>query len=84
MPVAAAAAAIRADISAGVGVRRAAGRMVQVVELGDRGIPRLEHLHLHEGGDGLDVVRGELLEEAVHEPPPGPEAVPAGRGRGAR
>ena len=49
---------------------------MQVVELGERGEAALQHLHHREGRDGLDVVRRERSEEAVHHLPPGPEAVP--------
>ena len=49
--------------------------MVDVVELRHRGEARLEHLHLGEGGDCFDLLRADPVEEAVHQLPPGPEAV---------
>ncbi len=38
-------------------IRRTAGLVVEVVEFGHRRVSRLQHLHLHEGGDGLHVIR---------------------------
>ena len=52
--------------------------MVQVVELADRGEAGLQHLDEGEGGDRLDVVGREPVEEAVHDLAPGPEAVGGG------
>jgi hypothetical protein len=52
--------------------------VVQVVELGDPAEACLEHLHVGEGGDRLEVVRRDPLDEAVHLLAPGPERI--GRG----
>ncbi len=58
----------------------AIGRVVQIVELADRGEPGFEHLDIELRGDRLDIVWRQLVEEAVHHLPPGPEAVAAGTG----
>ena len=58
-----------------VGIRPAVDVVMQVVELADGGEAGLEHLHVGERRDRLDVVRRELAEEAVHHLAPGPEAV---------
>ena len=44
------------DISADVGIGRAVRLVVQVVELGDRGVAGLQHLDVELRGDGLDLV----------------------------
>ena len=59
-------------------VGAAAGRVVQVVELGQRGEAGLEHLQHGEGGDGFDVVWGKFLQEGVHDLAPGPEIIAGG------
>ena len=59
----------------GVVVRRAVGLVVEVVELGDPGEARLEHLHVGVGRDRLEVVRGQALDEAIHLLAPGPERI---------
>ena len=56
MPLASAAATMRAAGLGRVGIARAVGRIVQVVELADAGEARFQHLHIGPGGDGLDVV----------------------------
>ena len=50
---------------------------MEIVELADRGEARLQHLHVGEGGDRLDVVGRKPAEETVHHLAPGPEAVGA-------
>ena len=62
------------EVVVGAAVRR----VVQIVELGDRGVARLQHLAIELGRDGLDIVGAEPVDEAVHHLAPGPEAVPAG------
>ena len=47
-------------------VRPAVGLVMQVVELGHPGEARLEHLHVGIGGDRLEVVRRQPLDEAIH------------------
>ena len=59
----------------GIGVARAVGRIVQVVELADRGEARFQHLDVGQRRDRLDVVGGHPRQEAVHHLAPGPEAV---------
>ena len=55
---------------------RLTGRiMVQIVEFGHRGETGFQHLHVGEGGDGIDVLRRKPRQKAVHHLPPGPEAV---------
>ncbi len=66
-----------------IGIGRAVDVVVQIVELADRGEAGLQHLHVGEGGDRLDVVGREPREEAVHHLAPGPEAVGAGPRRSA-
>jgi hypothetical protein len=61
--------------AAEVGIGRAIDVVMQVVELADRGEPGLQHLHVDEGRDRLDVVGRQLREEAVHHLAPGPETV---------
>ena len=58
-----------------IDVGRAVGRVVQVVELGERGEAAFQHLHHGLGGDGFHVPGPEAGEKAVHHLPPGPEAV---------
>ena len=58
-----------------VGVGPAVDVVMQVVELADRGEADLEHLHVGEGGDRLDVIGRKPGEEAIHHLAPGPEAV---------
>ena len=58
-----------------VGVRAAVGRVVQVVELADRGVAGFEHLDVQLRGDGLQRVGVEARGEAVHRLAPGPERV---------
>ena len=60
-----------------VGVGGAVRGVVQIVELGHRGEAGLQHLHVGERGDRLDVVGGEDGEEAVHHLAPGPEIAAA-------
>ena len=56
-------------------IGRAARLMVDIVELGHRGETGLEHPHLGEGRDRLELVGTEPLEKPVHQRSPGPEAV---------
>ena len=56
-------------------VGRASRLMMDVVKLRHGGKSGLQHLHLGEGGDRLDLLRTEPFEKAVHQPAPGPEAV---------
>jgi len=56
--------------------------MVQVVEFGDSGITRLEHLHEYLGCNGLDMLGSQSVEELIHQSSPGPEAVVARAGGG--
>ena len=58
-----------------VGIGFAAGLVVQIVELADRSVTGLEHLHLHVGGDGLDMLGRQLFQKPVHQLAPGPEGV---------
>ena len=58
-----------------VGVRPPVDVVMQVVEFADRREAGLEHLHVGERRDRLDVVGRQLAEEAVHHLAPGPEAV---------
>ena len=60
-----------------VGVGRARGVVVQVVEFGDRAEARLQHFDIGLRRDRLDVVGGGCEREAVHRVAPGPEAVGA-------
>ena len=53
----------------------AVGLVMEIVELGHRGEARLEHLHVGEGRDRLEVVRRQPLDEAVHRLAPGPEGI---------
>ncbi len=53
----------------------AVGRVMQIVELADRGEARLQHLDVELGGDRLDVVRRHGEREAVHGLAPGPKGV---------
>ena len=57
------------------GVGRAVGRVMQIVELADRGEACLQHLDIELGGDRLDVVGRHGEREAVHRLAPGPEGV---------
>ena len=59
-------------------IGRAAGLMVEVVEFHIGGIPSFQHFHLHKSGDGLSLIRRDLVEEAEHELAPCPETVPLG------
>jgi hypothetical protein len=49
--------------------------VMQIMELAHRGEARLQHFHIGEGGDRLDVVGRQALQEPVHHLAPGPEAV---------
>ena len=59
----------------GIGVGPAVDVVVQIMELADGGEAGLQHFHIGERGDGLDVVGRKALKEAVHHLAPGPEAV---------
>ena len=60
---------------AGIGVGPAVNVVVQIMELADGREAGLQHFHIGEGGDRLDVVGRKALKEAVHHLAPGPEAV---------
>lgn len=45
------------------------------MEFGNRAISCFEHLHEDQRGDGCDVVRGQLIEELIHQAHPTLEAV---------
>ncbi len=63
-----------------VGIGRAVGGVVQVMEFGDMAEAALQHLHVELGGDRLDVVGVHQSDGAVHFFPPGPETVVAAAG----
>jgi len=52
-----------------------AGAVMQVMKLTDRRIAGFQHFHIGIGGDGLNVVRRQMLQEGIHRFPPGPETV---------
>ena len=54
---------------------RAIGLMVEIVKLHIGGVARLEHFHLYQCGNRLDMIGRQPVEEAVHQLPPGPEGV---------
>ena len=58
-------------------VGRAVGRVVQIVELGDGGEARLQHLDIKLRRDRLDLVGLHRQREAIHGLAPGPERVRA-------
>lgn len=62
----------------GIGVGRAIGGVVQIMELGDRAETCLQHLDEGHGGDGFHLLRLEPFEKAIHGLAPSPEAVAAG------
>ena len=62
----------------GVGIGGASRLMVEIVKLAHRGKARLLHLHIDQCRDGLHLVRGQVVEEAIHQLAPGPEAVAPG------
>ncbi|MNV67772.1 hypothetical protein D3C71_1605850 [compost metagenome] len=49
--------------------------MVQVVEFADAGEAAFQHFHVGLCSDGLEVVRADAVQEAVHQLAPAPEAV---------
>ncbi len=63
-------------------IGHATGLVVQVVEFDVGGVTGFEHLHLHEGSDGLNLFWGELIQKAIHQLPPRPERI-AGVGAAA-
>jgi len=58
-------------ICVGLSVRR----VVQIVELGHRGVAVLQHLAVELGCDCAHVIGPELLQKRIHHLAPGPEAV---------
>ena len=58
-----------------IGIMSPPRRVVQIVKLGHRSEPSFGHFDHHHGGDGLHVVRRQLVEKSVHQRPPGPETV---------
>ncbi len=58
-----------------VGVGFACLVMMHVVELGHRGVAGLEHLDVQLAGNDLQLLRGDLADQAIHQLAPGPEAV---------
>ena len=61
-----------------IGIARTVRRVVQVVELGDRGVAVQQALHVELRRDRLDVIGGQDREEAVHHLAPAPEIVALG------
>jgi hypothetical protein len=51
---------------------------MDVVELGDGGVPRLQHLHEQLGREQLQILGRDATGEGVHGLTPGPEAVVCG------
>ncbi len=62
---------------AGMRVRRAADGVVQVMEFTDAREAAFEHFHIGLFGNHLQAVRVQLVNEAVHQLAPAPEAVAA-------
>ena len=75
MPVSLAAAMMRLGKLRQVVVRRAARLVVQVMEFADGRITGLQHFHLHEGGNRLDIFGRQRIQEPEHDLAPGPETV---------
>ncbi|MNN65590.1 hypothetical protein D3C81_1811020 [compost metagenome] len=48
---------------------------MHVMEFGYRGVAGLEHFDIQLAGDDLQLLRGDLPDQAVHQVAPGPEAV---------
>ena len=63
-----------------VGVGMAFRVVMQIVELADAGVARLQHLQIGLRGDGLELVGVEHASKRVHAAAPGPEVVGAGGG----
>ena len=79
-----AAATMRPAISAGLGVGRTVGRVVQVVELGDGGEPRLQHLDIELRRDRLDVIGRHLARSDTSSRARSRRCRPRGRAASAR
>ena len=62
----------------GVRVRRTTEVVMQVVELGNPGEARFEHLHVGLRRDRLEIVRRQPFDEAIHLLTPGPERIGLG------
>ena len=58
-----------------IAVGHAFRRVMQVVELRNRGIAGFQHFHLNKSGNRLDVLRGQDVDQTVHFLPPGPEVI---------
>ena len=58
-----------------VGVRRAVGVVVYIMEFGDRGVTGLEHFDVQLSGDDAELIGADFSDEAVHQVAPGPETV---------
>ena len=56
-------------------VGHAAARVMDVVELADVGVTRLEHRRIRAGGDRFELVRFDRLQHFVHRLAPGPERI---------
>ena len=56
-----------------IGISAPVGLVVQVMELAHGGIARLQQLDVELGGDRLQLIGADALEEAVHHLAPGPE-----------
>ena len=59
-------------------VRAPVGLVMQVVELGNPGEARFEHLHVGLRRDRLEIVRRQPFDEAIHLLTPGPERIGLG------
>lgn len=58
-----------------VGVGRAVGVVMNVMEFGDRGVAGLEHLDVQLPGDDAELIGTDFTDESVHQVAPGPETV---------
>ena len=56
-------------------VGAAARGMMQIVKLHIGGIARLQHFHLHQGGNCLNMIRGQLVKEPIHQLTPSPKTI---------
>ena len=49
--------------------------MMKIVKLYIGGVARLQHFHLHQGGNCLNVVWGQLVKEPIHQLTPSPKTI---------